>query len=87
MSDNNKDYSKSAVPELLAEEKKIKRMEITSAVMVGFLVGVMVYGVAKNGFGFIYIFIPLLLIAGIAKNSQNLRKKLKSIRAEISSRV
>lgn len=69
--------------ELSAEEKKIKTMEITSAVVIGFLVGVMVYGVAKNGFGIIYILIPLLLIGGIAKNSQNLRKKLKEVRQAI----
>ena len=81
---DNKDYSKLALDELLTEEKKIKKAEITSAVLIGFLIGVIVYGVAKNGFGFLYIFIPLLLIAGIAKNSQNLRQKLKQIRAEIS---
>lgn len=85
MSDN-KDYSKLALDELLTEEKKIKKAEITSAVLIGFLIGVIVYGVAENGFGFLYIFIPLLLIAGIAKNSQNLKQKLKQIRAEISAK-
>ncbi len=83
---DNKDYSKLALGELLTEEKKIKKMEITAAVVIGFLIGVIVYGVAKNGFGFLYIFILLLLIAGIAKNSQNLRKKQKQIRAEISAK-
>ena len=83
---DNKDYSKLALGELLKEEKKIKKMEITAAVVIGFLIGVIVYGVAKNGFGFLYIFIPLLLIAGVAKNSQSLRKKLKQIRAEISAK-
>jgi F0F1-type ATP synthase assembly protein I len=85
MSDN-KDYSKLALDELLTEEKKIKKAEITSAVLIGFLIGVIVYGVAKNGFGFLYIFIPLLLIAGIAKNAQKLKQKLKQIRAEISAK-
>jgi len=83
---DNKDYSKLALDELLTEEKKIKKAEITSAVLIGFLIGVIVYGVAKNGFGFLYIFIPLLLIAGIAKNSQNLKQKLEQIRAEISAK-
>lgn len=81
---DSKDYSKLTLGELLTEEKKIKKMEITSAVIIGFLIGVMVYGVVKNGFGFLYIFIPLLLIAGIVKNSQDLKNKLKQIRAEIS---
>lgn len=83
---DNKDYSKLTLDELLTEEKKIKKVEITSAVLIGFLIGVMVYGVAKNGFGFLYIFIPLLLIAGIAKNAQNLKQKLGQIRAEIAAK-
>lgn len=85
MSDN-KDYSKLALDELLKEEKKMKKAEITSAVFIGFLIGVMVYGVATKGFGFLHIFIPLLLIAGIAKNSQNLKQKLEQIRAEIRAK-
>ena len=83
---DSKDHSKLALGELLTEEKKIKKLEITSAVVIGFLVGVIIYGVAKNGFGFLYTVIPLILIAGITKNSQNLRKKLKQIRAEISTK-
>ena len=83
---DSKDHSKLALGELLTEEKRIKRLEITSAVVIGFLAGVIIYGVAKNGFGFLYTVIPLILIAGIAKNSQNLRKKLKQIRAEISTK-
>lgn len=83
---DSKDHSKLALGELLTEEKKIKKLEITSAVVIGFLVGVIIYGVAKNGFGFLYTVIPFILIAGIAKNSQNLRKKLKQIRAEISAK-
>ncbi|MGC3946424.1 MAG: hypothetical protein QM762_18200 [Chryseolinea sp.] len=85
MSDN-KDYSKLTRDELMAEEKKIKKLEITSAAIIGFLIGIMVYGVVKNGFGFLYMVIPLVFIAGIAKNSQNLRKRLKDIRAEIGSK-
>ena len=63
MSDS-KDYLKMTPEELSAEEKKLKRGEIISAVLVGFLVGVMIFGIAKNGFGFLYIFIPVLLILG-----------------------
>lgn len=83
---DNKDYAELALDELLAEEKKIKRMEITGAVVIGFLAGIMIYGVAMNGFGVLYIFIPLLLIGGIAKNGQNLKRSLKQIRAEINAR-
>jgi hypothetical protein len=81
-----KDYSKMPPEELSAEEKKLKRSEILSAVLVGFLVGIMIYGVAANGFGFLYTVIPLVLIAGIVKGSQNQKSRLKEIRAEIESR-
>ena len=84
--DSNMDYSKMTLEELVAEEKKIKKMEITSAVAIGFLVGIMVYGVARNGFGFLYVIIPLLLIAGVARNSQSLKSKGGQIRAEISTK-
>jgi len=82
----NKDYAALALSELLAEEKKIKQQEITAAVIIGFLVGVMIYGVAKSGFGFIYIAIPLLLIYGIYKYAQRLKHNLKQIQAEINTR-
>ena len=61
---NSQDYLKMTPEELSAAERKLKRSEIISAVLVGFLVGVMIYGVAANGFGFLYIFIPVLLILG-----------------------
>jgi len=85
MSDT-KDYSKLTPEELSAQEKKLKRSEILSAVLVGFLVGVMIFGIAKNGFGFLYIFIPVLLIVGIVKNSQTQKSNLKEIQAEIAAR-
>jgi len=85
MSDTQ-DYSKLSPEELSATEKKLKRGEIVSAVLVGFLVGVMIFGVAQNGFGFLYIFIPVLLILGIVKNSQKQKSLLKEIRSEIESR-
>lgn len=83
---DNKDYSKVTLEELSIAEKKLKRSEILSAVLVGFLVGVMIFGVAKNGFGFLYIFIPVLLIIGIVRNSKTQKNNLKEIREEIASR-
>jgi hypothetical protein len=81
-----KDYSTLTLKELLAEEKKIKKSEIFSAGFIGFLIGIMIYGVVKNGFGFLYIAIPLLLIAGITKGSQIQKQNLKAIRAEINAK-
>jgi len=83
---NNKDYSKLTLEELLIEEKKIKKNQTISAFIIGVLIGVMIYGVARNGIGFIYIFIPLILISGIYKNSQRLKNNLKQIQAEINAK-
>ncbi len=83
---DNKDYSKLTLEELIVEEKKIKRNQIISAIIIGFLIGVIVYGIAKNGFGFLYIFIPLFLIYGIYKNSQRLQHNSKQIQVEIGSK-
>lgn len=85
MSDK-KDYSKLTLEELLIEERKIKNKEITSAVIIGFLMAPMIYGVAKNGIGYVYIIIPLILILGIYKNSQKLKRNLKQIQAEIRAK-
>ncbi len=85
MSDN-KDYSKMAPEALRTEEKKIKKMEITSAVIIGFLMGVIIYGVAKNGIGLIYIFIPLLLITGMVRHSQKLKRNLRQIQAAMNAK-
>ena len=81
-----KDYKKLDVEELLAEEKRLKNREWTTRLIIGFLFGLMIYGVAKNGFGFIYIFFPLLLISGILINSKNQRQQLLSINQEIDLR-
>ena len=85
MSDN-KDYSKLALEALRTEEKKIKKMEITSAVIIGFLTGVIIYGVAKNGIGLIYIIIPLILITGMVRHSQKLKRNLRQIQAAMNEK-
>lgn len=83
---DNKDYSKWTIEDLLLEEKKIKKNETVSAFLIGFLVSVIIFGVAKNGIGFLYIFIPLLLIIGIYKNSQKHKDDLKQIQIEIDAK-
>lgn len=80
------DYSALTLEELLAEEKKLKRNEINGAVVIGFLVGVMIFGVARNGFGIVYTVIPIVLIGGIARHSGKQKKELKAIRAEIRAK-
>lgn len=81
---DKKDYSKLTLEELLIKEKKVKKNEIFSAGLIGFLIGVMVYGLVKNGFGFLYLAIPLFLIVVIYKNSQIQKQNLKQIQTEIN---
>ena len=83
---DKKDYAQLTLEELLAEEKKIKRQDIMGSVFVGFLVGVMLFGLIMNGFGLLYTAIPLLLIVAVAKNGQTIKAKLKELRKEIDGR-
>ncbi len=55
--------------ELLDKRKKIKSAHTTNSVIIGVLMGVIVYSVVKNGFGFFILF-PLILIFIIIKNSK-----------------
>ena len=57
-----------------------------SAGLIGFSIGVMVYGIVKNGFGFLYIAIPLFLVSVIYKNSQIQKQNLKQIQTEINNK-
>ncbi len=82
----SKDYAQLTLEELVIEERKIKKNENLSAVLIGFSVGVMVYGVVKNGVSFLNIAIPLFLIVIFYRNSKIQKQKLKQIRAEISTK-
>ena len=81
---NIKEYDGLTLEELLAERKKVKQSQMLSAGTIGFLIGVMIYGVAKGGFGFLYLAIPLFLIAGIAKVSQVQKQNLREIQTAIN---
>ncbi|MCO6492751.1 MAG: hypothetical protein J5I98_30310 [Phaeodactylibacter sp.] len=46
--------------ELSQEAKKMKSTSITNAVLIGFLMGIVIYSIAKNSWGF-FTLIPLFL--------------------------
>jgi hypothetical protein len=66
--------------QLLEEAKKLKSSNITNALFIGSLIGIVIYSVVKNGFGF-FILIPLFfvykLVTGSNKNKP-LEKELKA---------
>ena len=57
-----------------------------SSVLIGFLAGIIIFGVAMNGFGFVYVVIPVVLILGIIKHSNKQKSNLKLIQEELDSR-
>ncbi len=82
----NTDYSERTLEDLQKEEKKIVNEGITAAVIVGFLIGVMLYGLVKSGFGFIYTAIPLFIIYSINRYSKKRKGELKQIQAAIKAK-
>jgi len=67
--------------ELLQEAKKMKSANITNAVLIGFLVGVVFYSVIKNTWGFLTL-IPLFLIYKLINNSKYDNKELENLLKE-----
>ncbi|NVM64857.1 hypothetical protein FHW88_003146 [Mucilaginibacter sp. SG538B] len=53
--------------ELLQDARKIKSGKLMDAVIFGFLIGVSVYSVVRNGFGLL-TFLPLVYIPIAARN-------------------
>jgi len=78
-----KKYQELILEELLAEEKKIKQRETISRFLIGFLIGILIFGVVKKGIGFLHIFLPLVVMAGIYKDSQRTKSNLEQVQAEI----
>lgn len=55
--------------ELLKEVKAIKSYKIYDAFIIGFLAGVAIYSVVKNGFG-LFTFLPLVYLPIAKKNKE-----------------
>lgn len=66
---NEKELTELSDQELLEKRKKIKSARTVNSVIIGALVGVIVYSAVKNGFGF-FTFFPLVLIFITMKNSK-----------------
>ncbi len=67
--------------ELLQEAKKAKSTSITNAVLIGFLIGIVVYSIVKNSLGF-FTLIPLFFAYKLINNSTYNSKELKNILKE-----
>lgn len=67
--------------ELITEAKKIKPSPIIDAFFIGFLIGIIIFSVAANTWGFLTL-IPLFLIYIFLKKS----KKYGALKKELSKR-
>ena len=57
---NQKNLSELSDPELLQEAKKLRSASILNAVLIGFLIGIIVYSIAVSSIG-LFTLIPLFL--------------------------
>ena len=65
-----KELSELSDQELSIEAKKMKSASITSALLIGFMFGVVAWGVAKNNLGFLTL-IPLFFAYKFFNNPKN----------------
>lgn len=66
--------------ELLKKAKKLKSDSIINALLIGFCIGIIIWSVTKNTWGF-FTLIPLFFIYKIVNNSKN-DKDLKEVLKE-----
>ena len=66
--------------ELLEKAKKMKSTTIINALLIGFMVGIIIYSVVKNTLGF-FTLIPLYIVYKLVNNSKN-EKELKRLLKE-----
>jgi membrane protein insertase Oxa1/YidC/SpoIIIJ len=71
---NPKEISELTDEELMDEAKKAKSSSISSAFFVGLTIGIVIYSVAKNSWGF-FTLILLYIVYKIINDSKNERYK------------
>ncbi|MES2520768.1 MAG: FUSC family protein [Bacteroidota bacterium] len=69
-----KELSEFTDQELLDEAKKMKSFSITNALIIGFLMGIVIYSFAKNNWGMLTL-IPLYFVYKIINDPKNKRTK------------
>ena len=65
-----KELSELTDQELLAEAKKMKSTAIINAILIGVAIGIFIYSVVKNSFGFFGL-IPLFFAFKVFNNAKN----------------
>lgn len=71
---DQKELSELTDQELLDEAKKMKSFSLTNALFIGFLMGIVIYSIAKNSWGMLTL-IPLFFAYKIINDPKNKRIK------------
>lgn len=79
----NKDYTNMSVEDLMVEEKKARKEQILTAVLMGFMVGVLAFGVATDGFRLVKVVFPIALFYVFYRSGKKTSERLAAIRAEL----
>lgn len=66
---NSEELAELTDEELLTESKKIIPNPVLDAFLIGFSIGIVIYGVVSNGFGF-FLLIPLFFVYQLLKKSK-----------------
>tara|TARA_R100001039_G_C1822752_1_gene89953 strand:+ start:155 stop:403 length:249 start_codon:yes stop_codon:yes gene_type:complete len=77
---NRKELLELSDDELLKKAKKLKSNSIINALLIGFCIGIIIWSVSKNTWGFLTL-IPLFFIYKMVNNSKN-DEELKEILKE-----
>ena len=78
--------SELSIEELLAEQKKRKTSLLTHQFIIGFMAGIAVFSVVRNGLRFFPLALPLLFIFIFVRSGKGLKMSLQRVRVEIKSR-
>jgi hypothetical protein len=81
MAQERKQLSALTDEELLREFKKMKSASITNAVLIGILIGVVVYSILKSSFG-LFTLIPLFFAYKLMNSSKYNGKELDAVLKE-----
>ena len=81
-----KNISELTIQEIESETKKMKKADTFSRFLIGFLFGIMLYGLVTKGFGFIYTAIPIFLGYGIYKHSLTQKSYLVELESKKAAR-
>lgn len=76
-----KELSELTDQELLAEAKRRKSTAIMNALLIGFLLGIVVYSIMKNRLGFVTL-IPLFIAFRLINTSKYDKKELEKLLKE-----